>query len=64
MSRTRRASVDVFYEHVNITDDIRGDIKSFSYEDVALGESDSISLSVHDREKKWMRGWLPRKGII
>lgn len=52
MSRTRRASVDVFYEHVNITDDIRGDIKSFSYEDVALGESDSISLSVHDREKK------------
>lgn len=62
MSRTRRASVDIFYEHVNITDDIRGDIKSFSYEDVALGESDSISLSVHDREKKWMRGWLPRKG--
>ena len=62
MSKARRAAVDISYEHINITEDIAGDIKTFSYTDMASGESDSISITVKDRERKWMRGWMPDKG--
>lgn len=62
MSRARRATVDVDYEHVNIMDNINGSMASFSYTDVASGETDSISLSLQDREHRWMGSWAPKKG--
>lgn len=62
MSRARRASVSVNYEHVNITDEIAGSIKSLTYTDVASGESDELSLSLQDRDRMWMGSWAPRKG--
>ncbi len=62
MSRVRRASVSVSYEHVNITDEIAGSVKSLTYTDTASGESDAISLSLQDRDRKWMGSWAPRKG--
>lgn len=62
MSRARRASTDVSYNHINITNDIRSYIKSFTYKDVASGEADEISLALQDEERKWMRGWAPVKG--
>lgn len=62
MSRARRASVSVNYEHVNISDEIAGSVKTFTYTDVASGESDSLSLSLQDRERKWMGSWAPKKG--
>ena len=62
MSRARRASIDVDYEHVSITDAIEGSVKALTYTDVASGESDSLSLSLQDRERKWMGSWAPQKG--
>ena len=62
MSRARRAFIDVDYEHVNITNNIEGSVKTLSYTDVASGESDSISLSLQDRERNWMNSWVPQKG--
>lgn len=62
MSRVRRASVEIDYEHVNITDNIKGSLKTFSYTDVASGETDSISVALQDRERKWMGSWAPVKG--
>lgn len=62
MSMTRRAAIDVDYEHVNITDDIDGNLQSFTYTDVASGEADTVSLSLQDREHKWMGNWAPQKG--
>ncbi|MDE7248258.1 MAG: LysM peptidoglycan-binding domain-containing protein [Lachnospiraceae bacterium] len=62
MSKARRASVSVTYEHVNITDEMAGSVKMLAYTDVASGESDAISLSLQDREKKWMGSWAPKKG--
>ena len=61
MSRARRVTVDVEYEHINITDNISGSMVSFSYTDVASGETDSISLSLQDREHRWMGSWAPKK---
>lgn len=62
MSRARRASIDIDYEHVNITDSIKGSLKSFSYTDMASKETDSISVTLQDRERKWMGSWAPVKG--
>ncbi len=62
MSRARRAEVDITYEHINITEDVAGYLGNYSYTDVASGESDSISLTMKDWERKWMGGWTPQKG--
>lgn len=62
MSDVRRASVSMSYDHVDITEDIREYMKSFSYTDIASGESDSVSVMVQDKEKKWMGNWSPEKG--
>lgn len=62
MSRARRAAVSVNYEHVNITDEVAGNVKMLTYTDVASGESDALSLSLQDRERKWMGSWAPKKG--
>ncbi len=62
MSRARRASVDIDYEHISITDNISGSLKSFSYTDMASKETDSISVELQDRERKWMGSWAPVKG--
>lgn len=62
MSEARRAQVELIYEHVNISADIAGYKTAFSYTDPASGESDRISLTVQDRDKKWMNGWTPNKG--
>lgn len=62
MSRARRALIDIEYEHVNITSDIKGSLKTFSYMDFASGETDSISISLQDRERRWMGSWAPKKG--
>lgn len=62
MSRARRALINVNYEHVNITDEVAGSVKTLTYTDVASGESDALSLSLQDRGKKWMGSWAPQKG--
>ncbi len=60
--RTRRAEIGVSYEHVDITSDIKDSVTLMSYVDVASGESDTLSLTIQDRERKWMGGWMPQKG--
>ncbi|MFQ9465290.1 MAG: hypothetical protein ACLR09_10465 [Gallintestinimicrobium sp.] len=63
MSRARRAAIQIEYEHVDISEDIEGMISTYSYTDVASGESDAVSITIEDREKKWLGGWAPKKAI-
>ena len=35
---------------------------SFTYTDVASGQSDSVSISLYDIEKEWMGEYMPQKG--
>lgn len=35
---------------------------AFSYTDVASGQSDSVSITMHDIEKEWMGSLMPQKG--
>lgn len=58
----RQATVTVLIDGIDITNDISGDIISLTYTDVESGEADTISLSVHDRDGKWIGPWYPEIG--
>lgn len=60
--QSRRASIDIIYEGVNISNDISKDLVAFSYEDVASGSSDNIDITVKDESKKWLGQWAPLEG--
>lgn len=55
----RKATVDVSYKGISITDDISNDVVSFSYTDNADGVADDISLSIANVSKKWLNEWMP-----
>lgn len=58
----RRATISVLYNGTNATEQIAEYISSFEYKDVASGTSDSISINVNDRDRKWIGPWFPVKG--
>lgn len=62
MSKARRAILSTTYKGKNVSAKIRKYMTSFSYDDVASGESDSISVTLRDDEGKWRGAWYPQKG--
>ncbi|BBF42010.1 putative bacteriophage regulatory protein [Lachnospiraceae bacterium KM106-2] len=62
MSDGRHVSVDAKYKGKNIKTKLAAYLESFVFNDVASGESDSISITLCDKNKKWMGNWFPEKG--
>lgn len=62
MQDARRAEVEVTYEGKDISTPINEYLESFSYADIASGESDRIQMELHDIKKEWMDAWMPSKG--
>lgn len=62
MQNARRAEVEITYEGKNITTPIDQYLESFSYTDIASGESDRVQIDLHDIGKEWMDAWMPSKG--
>lgn len=58
----RKASVIITYNGKNVTTKLSEFLESFSYTDVASGESDSISIKLSNIDKKWLGAWFPAKG--
>lgn len=58
----RKATASVSYNGKNIDTKLAEFLRSFSYTDVASGESDSISLVINDKDRKWIKSWFPSKG--
>lgn len=58
----RKATASVSYNGKNIDTKLAEYLQSFSYTDVAAGESDSVSLVINDRNRKWIKAWFPSKG--
>lgn len=46
----------------NLGEKIENQITSFSYTDVASGQSDSVSITMQDIKKEWLGKWMPKKG--
>lgn len=58
----RKADVPILYNGANATTQLAPCLSSFQYVDVASGSSDSISLEINDRERRWIGPWFPVKG--
>ena len=50
----RKATASVSYNGKRIDTKLAEYLQSFSYTDVASGESDSLSLNINDRDRKWI----------
>ena len=64
MSKTvkaRHTEFELWYNGVNISADIAGDVESFTYTDSASDVCDSIDLTISARDEKWRNGWWPQK---
>ena len=55
---SRRASVQVFFNGVNITDDITPFMQSLEYTDNETGETDDLQIKLQDRDGVWLNDWL------
>lgn len=60
--KPRKAITSVDYNGKNIDIDLAEYLCSFGYKDVASGESDSLSLTINDKNRKWIKEWFPSKG--
>lgn len=62
MSVPRRSVVEIIYEGKNISNDIAPYLTELKYTDNGGGQSDDLSLTLHDRDGKWRGAWLPQAG--
>lgn len=60
----RRAGVDVTIGGHSATSILEPYLISLEYSDQAEGKSDEIRIDLHDRDGKWIGGWLPAKGTV
>lgn len=61
--RTRKSELILNYNQVNASKDLKEYIEKFTYTD-SVDTSDTISLTLHDREKKWVGSWIPNENDI
>jgi phage protein D len=58
----RRVFLEVSIGGHDATSFLEPYLTSFEYSDQADGKSDEIAIELHDRDGKWIGGWLPSKG--
>ncbi len=58
----RKAYVHLLYKGKKLDNWIDDYLTSFQYVDPAQGESDTISMTLRDNERKWIGKWMPIKG--
>lgn len=63
MTNTRRKTMSIVYNGVDIWRELNPYLENFAYTD-SVDESDKISLSVSDRDLRWSDSWSPKGGDI
>lgn len=58
----RRASLELFYEGKNISEDVSKDLISATWTDKSNKEVDDLSVKLQNTHGKWYGDWLPSKG--
>lgn len=62
MSRARMAKTTLKFNGQNVEMKLKEYLESASYTDVASGSSDTLSVRLHNIDKKWITAWYPHKG--
>lgn len=60
----RKAAVNVTYNGKNISSRLADYLSAFSYVDESSGSGDDITITINDRDHKWIGEWMPEKGDI
>lgn len=60
----RRVSLQVTIGGHDATSYLEPYVTSFEFTDSAEGKSDELTIEMHDRDDKWISGWLPKKGTV
>lgn len=58
----RRSKLHINYNGKNITESLMHYVIDLSYTDAASGELDDLSITVSDRDKRWINAWSPIEG--
>lgn len=58
----RKSRVKLTYKDKDITQSLLPYLTDMTYTDSADGESDSLSVNLSDKSRKWVGGWMPEKG--
>ncbi|OMH40220.1 phage late control D family protein [Desulfurobacterium indicum] len=53
---------DMLWNGKNVTDYLTPYVLSVTYEDVYHGESDTIEITIENRDLRWLQNWYPEKG--
>ncbi len=61
-NQARYAEVEIYYEGVNISQDIAPYLINFSYTDNSSDKADDISFTLEDKQRLWIEDWFPMKG--
>ncbi len=59
----RKAELILNYNQINISEDLKNYVEKFTYTD-SVDASDTISLTLQDREKKWIEDWIPNENDV
>lgn len=62
MGTARRVEVDIAFNGKDVSGLINNYVTNVTYEDVAKDRSDSIDISIHNIDMKWLSDWYPHKG--
>lgn len=62
MSNARRAVPSLQFNGQNVTTKLAPYLESVSYEDVASGGSDVLTIQLQNIDLKWIKDWYPTKG--
>ena len=58
----RKSRVKLTYKDKDVTQSLLPYLTDMTYTDSADGESDSLSVNLSDKSRKWVGGWMPEKG--
>ncbi|WMJ88859.1 phage late control D family protein [Anaerocolumna sp. MB42-C2] len=59
MNTPRRTALELSYNGKNVTAAITDQLESFTYTDVASGETDTLAIVLSEEKHKWINAWFP-----
>ena len=61
MNSPRRTALSLAYNGKNISTSITDQLESFTYTDVASGETDTLAIVLSEIKHKWISAWFPEE---
>lgn len=64
LPNSRNTFLVVTYNKTNITEELKGHVKDWTYTDNLSGQIDDLQITLEDIDHKWLAEWFPSKGDL